>query len=66
MPSNTDTTYTAAAGDDSQANFSASMLGPFIYDTTSLQDRLIQGAAASANETTTDETPQDDSTKANI
>ncbi|KAM0425222.1 hypothetical protein ACHAPT_009539 [Fusarium lateritium] len=45
MSSNATPTYTAAAG-EAQLNIDAAMLLRFIYDTASLQDRLIQGAAA--------------------
>ncbi|KAM5348670.1 hypothetical protein ACJ41O_008494 [Fusarium nematophilum] len=45
MASITDTTYTIPASDDTPADVDASMLARYIYDTSSLQDRLIQGAA---------------------
>ncbi|KAG5662158.1 hypothetical protein KAF25_004397 [Fusarium avenaceum] len=41
MPSNSTQTYTGTAADTTQTHTDGSMLGPFIYDTSSLQDRLI-------------------------
>ncbi|KAJ3461998.1 hypothetical protein MRS44_010551 [Fusarium solani] len=45
MSSNTTFTYTAEAGKP-QSDVDASMLLRFIHDTSSVQDRLFQGAAA--------------------
>ncbi|RSL64201.1 hypothetical protein CEP53_004170 [Fusarium sp. AF-6] len=45
MSSNITFTYTAAAGNP-QSDLDVSMLLRFIQDTSSLQDRLFQGAAA--------------------
>ncbi|KAH6949894.1 hypothetical protein HG530_001025 [Fusarium avenaceum] len=45
MPSNSTPTYTVTAADTTQTHMDGPMLDPFIYDTSSLQDRLIMRSA---------------------
>ncbi|KAJ4189265.1 hypothetical protein NW755_006083 [Fusarium falciforme] len=47
-----------ASGSPSKGNTTSSMLGPFIYDTSPLADRLIQRAMAAA--TATKDNPSND------
>ncbi|KAM0290689.1 hypothetical protein ACHAO9_004609 [Fusarium lateritium] len=51
MPSNSTPTYTVTAGDTTHTYTEGSMLGPFIYDTTSLQDRLLMGSVKEDSQT---------------
>ncbi|SPJ74932.1 uncharacterized protein FTOL_04663 [Fusarium torulosum] len=51
MPSNSTPTYAVTTGDTTQTHMEGFMLASFIYDTSSLQDRLIMGSVKEDSQT---------------
>ncbi|KAJ4267297.1 hypothetical protein NW762_003401 [Fusarium torreyae] len=50
MPSNSTPSYTVTTGDTTRANTDESMLARYIYDTSSLPDRLYLRAEAKSSQ----------------
>ncbi|KAM0554769.1 hypothetical protein ACHAPJ_006841 [Fusarium lateritium] len=61
MPSNSTPSYTVTTGDTTRANTDVSMLARYIYDTSSLPDRLYLGAAAEGSQVAKNESSHSNS-----